>query len=96
MISLRKLWMADEPIDAGAARRVVQLLLQGIALHAVEGDHQDYLAFRQDMQGLLDKVQADLSPAGLLVYTGVTLKTLEDYNHRTTRYVRAQGLNCKT
>jgi GGDEF domain-containing protein len=91
MISLRKFWTADDPANDADMRRVVHLLMQGIALHAVEGDPADHQKFRQDIQKLLDEVEASPSTAKLLVSTGSTLKTLEDYNQRTTRYVRMQG-----
>jgi len=93
MISLRKFWMAGGSPEPGESdvRRVVRLLLQGIALHAVEGDPLDYQKFRQDMRVLLEGAAASPSAAELLVTTGATLKTLEDYNQRTTRHLRMQG-----
>jgi diguanylate cyclase (GGDEF)-like protein len=90
MISFRKLWDSDQKQDGGDLR-VVQLLLQGMALHAVEGDPQDHEKFRADMQTLLEGLGETPSPAELLMTTGAVLKTVEDYNHRTTRYVRVQG-----
>jgi GGDEF domain-containing protein len=91
MISLRKFWTADDPASDAEMRRVVRLLMQGIALHAVEGDPADHQKYRQDIQKLLDAVEAGPSAAELLVSTGSMLKTLENYNQRTTRYVRMQG-----
>src|SRR5262249_5209527 len=71
--------------------RIVELLLQGIALHAVEGDPQDHEKFRTDMKSLLDGLGESPSPAALLMTTGAALKTLEDYNQRSTKYIRVQG-----
>lgn len=90
MISLRKFW-SQGPGSTEELLRIIRLLLQGIALHAVEGDRQDYEKFRGDMQRFLAEVDASPSPAVMLITTGSALKALEDYNHRTTRYVRMQG-----
>jgi diguanylate cyclase (GGDEF)-like protein len=91
VISLKKLWSAEPPLASGDPLRVIRLLLQGIALHAVEGDRADHEKFREDMQALLEAVGANPSTAVLLVTTGSALKTLENYNQSTTRYLRMQG-----
>ncbi len=93
MISLfKRLSQKEDPPDSShELLRVVRLLLQGIGLHAVEGDHQDHEKFRQDMQKLLSALDAAPTTAVLLVTTGSVLKTLEDYNQRASRYVRMQG-----
>ncbi len=79
------------PTEAEELLRVVRLLLQGIALHSVEGDLEDHARFRADMKAMLDALEAAPSAPALLVTTGRVLKTLEDYNHSVTRFVRAQG-----
>jgi diguanylate cyclase (GGDEF)-like protein len=91
VISLKKLWSAELPPGSDDPLRVIRLLLQGIALHAVEGDRQDHEKFRKDMQELLDAVGDNPSTSVLLVTTGSALKTLENYNQSTTRYLRMQG-----
>src|SRR5262249_41332500 len=91
MISLFKRSRQPEAIDREELLRVVRLLLQGIALHSVEGDREDFEKFRTDMQALLKTVDQDPSPSVLLVTTGSALKTVEDYNQRVTRYMRTQG-----
>jgi diguanylate cyclase (GGDEF)-like protein len=92
VISLKKFWSAERPESVNDdPLRVIKLLLQGIALHAVEGDRHDHEKFRRDMQALLDSVEANPSTAVLLVNTGSALKTLENYNQSTTRYIRMQG-----
>jgi GGDEF domain-containing protein len=91
MISLRKFLTASQPPDDEGLRRVVGLLLQGIGLHAVQGDPLDHQKFRQDMQRLLEEAEANPSIQNLLLCTGSALKTLEDYNQRTSRHIRMQG-----
>jgi diguanylate cyclase (GGDEF)-like protein len=91
MISFKKLWDSSGQKQDEGDLRVVQLLLQGIALHAVEGDPHDHEKFRTDMKHLLDELGEEPSPALLLMTTGAALQTLEDYNHHTSRYMRVQG-----
>ncbi len=92
MISLRKFWTAAEPdSDPGDLMRVVKLLMQGIALHAVEGEPLDYQMFRRVMQEQMEAVEANPTPAELLVSIGAVLQALEGYNARTTRHLRMQG-----
>lgn len=79
----------QEPVDL---TRVVRLLIQGIALHAVEGDPQDYQLFRRQMQKQLEAVEANPPPADLLLGVGAVVQALEAYNSRTTRHLRLQGL----
>lgn len=92
MISLRRFWNTPPPeSDSNSLMRVIRLLMQGIALHAVEGDPIDYQAFRRDMQEQLDLIEASPSPTDLMVGVGASLKSLEGYNARTTRHLRMQG-----
>jgi GGDEF domain-containing protein len=92
MISLRKFWTdTDKEAEPATLTRVVQLLIQGIALHAVEGDPLDHQMFRREMQTQMDAVEASPTPAELLVSIGAVLQALEGYNSRTTRHMRLQG-----
>ncbi len=94
MISLRKFWNApnqQQDPEPATLLRVVQLLIQGIALHAVEGDPQEYQSFRRDIQEQLEAVEANSAPADLMLSVGAVLKALENYNARTTRHLRMQG-----
>jgi len=94
VISLKKFWSAEEPPTLTSNQdplRVIRLLLQGIALHAVEGDRLEYEKFRRDMQELLDAVEGNPSNSELLVSTGSVLKALESYNQNTSKYLRMQG-----
>ena len=91
MISLKKI-----PQDDGAAEetllRIVRLLLQGIEQHAIEGDPEDVHGFRTGIQRLTDSLEGDLAVSELLVQAGSLLPMLQDYNRRTTRFLkRAAG-----
>jgi GGDEF domain-containing protein len=92
MISLRKFWSAAPPEpEEGSLMRVIRLLMQGIALHAVEGDPLDYQTFRRDMQEQMDAAERIPPAAELMLSIGAILKALEGYNARTTRHLRMQG-----
>lgn len=93
VISLKKFWSTENPsgIRDDDPLRVIRLLLQGIAMHAVEGDRTEHDKFRQDMERLLKAVESNPSNALLLLNTGSALTTLESYNRSTTRYIRMQG-----
>jgi hypothetical protein len=87
VISLKKI-----PQDDGAAEetllRIVRLLLQGIEQHAIEGDPEDVHGFRTGIQRLTDSLEGDLTVSELLVQAGSLLPTLQDYNRRTTRFLK--------
>ena len=91
MISIRKFLQGPEPDAEQRPRHVIQLLLQGIALHAVEGDPEEYREFRENMRQLADSVDEHV-PAGELVHrAGRALQILETHNLRTDRYYRRQN-----
>ena len=92
MISLKSYWLRENGEETDAAhRRIISLLLQGIALHAVEGDQGDYERFRAE----LDKSQKNVSPevpiAELMLIVGGVLHSMEEYNQRTSKFVRRQS-----
>ena len=92
MISLRKYLIAgmrDE--SAGESRRIVGLLLRGLYLHAIEGEKAEYEQFRADLAALEGRISGQLPPGEALVLAGSVIKTLEDYNQRTTRFVHRQS-----
>lgn len=72
-------------------RRVISLLLQGIALHAVEGDQSDYDRFRNDFERIQAPLGKNSSGQELLVAAGAANQALADYGQRTTRFIRQQG-----
>lgn len=77
--------------EEGMFRRVISLLLQGISLHAVEGDRADYDRFRNDFERIQATVGKDASGQELLVTVGAANQALADYGQRTTRFIRQQG-----
>jgi GGDEF domain-containing protein len=77
--------------EEGMFRRVISLLLQGIFLHAVEGDPADYDRFRKDIERIQAPLGKGASGQELLVAAGAANQALADYGQRTTRFIRQQG-----
>jgi GGDEF domain-containing protein len=87
VISLKKI-LQDDGATEETLLRVVRLLLQGIQEHAIQGDPDDLGGFRMTIQRLTTALEGGLTVSELLVQAGSALQTLEDYNRRTTRYLK--------
>src|SRR5207237_1080761 len=68
----------------------LQILIRGIALHAIEGDPLDLRELQQRMSGIADSLHNQSSPDDLLVAIGKTLRTLEEYNRRAAIVFKGQ------
>jgi GGDEF domain-containing protein len=90
MISLKK-YFSREPDSETAYRRIIGLFLQGIALHSVEGDKAEFDQFRDDMERCSASLSPETTTSELLVVVGGSLQAMEDYNQRTSKYVRRQS-----
>jgi GGDEF domain-containing protein len=90
MISLKS-YFSREPGNESDYRRIISLFLQGIALHAVEGDPADHERFRVDINKCLTSVAPETPLSDLLVLVGSALRAMEDYNKLTSRFVRRQS-----
>jgi GGDEF domain-containing protein len=93
MISLRTYLLGDAEKDVEASyRRMLDLFLQGIALHAVEGDQADYQRFRSDMDHFAGRLAPASSISERFVVVGEVLRALEDYNRHTSKFLRIQNV----
>ncbi len=93
MISLKPYLFGDKNKDADTAyRRIIGLFLQGIALHAVEGDKTDHVRFTSDIDEFARKITPELPMSEVLLAVGGALRAMEDYNRRTTNVVRRQNI----
>jgi GGDEF domain-containing protein len=90
MISLRSYLSRDTGAET-TYRRVIGLFLQGIALHSVEGDKADYDRFREDIEKCMAVLSPETPVSELLVVVGGALRAMEDYNQRTSKFVRRQN-----
>lgn len=92
MISLKPYLFGAKDQGAGNAyRRIIGLFLQGIALHAVEGEKSDHDHFRADIDQFLKQITPDMPMPELLVVVGAALQAMEDYNRRTTQVIHRQN-----
>lgn len=65
--------------------------MYGMAVHAVEGDSEDYQKFRDDFERIQAEATRSTSAKELLVAAGAANQALGDYGYRTTRFIRQQG-----
>src|ERR1700676_2667267 len=92
MISLKPyLFGAKDQGADNAYRRIIGLFLQGIALHAVEGEKSDYEHFRADIDQFGKQITPELPMPELLVAVGAALQAMENYNRRTTQVIHRQN-----
>ena len=85
MISLKKFLDTDRALEQ-ALRRVVERLLEGIRLHTIETEPDDFAAFRGSIQQIAKAISQTESPEELLVQSGATVKTLEGYARQGAKY----------
>ena len=90
MISLKSYLSRDTEAET-AYRRIIGLFLQGISLHAVEGDKADHQQFREDIDKTLSILSAQTPVSELLLVVGGALRAMEDYNQRTSKFVHRQN-----
>lgn len=91
MISLKNYLYREGRDTEDAYLHIIDLMLQGLALHAVQGEEADYDRFRADIERFGTILTSDAKPAELLVTTGELVRTLEEYNRRTTTFIRRQN-----
>jgi diguanylate cyclase (GGDEF)-like protein len=89
VISIRKL-MAGGQAEAPLLR-VVELLLQGIRLHAVDGKPEDRERFRQALNSVLRLIEEEPNCQAILGHAGTAIHALQDYSQRTGEYLGAQN-----
>jgi GGDEF domain-containing protein len=87
LISLKKI-LQDDGATEDTLLRVVRLLLQGMQDYAIVGDADDLGGFRMNLQWLTQGLEGGMTAAELLVQAGSALQTLQDYNLRTSRYLK--------
>jgi GGDEF domain-containing protein len=91
MISLKSFLSRNPDQDVDSAyRRIIDLFLHAISLHAVEGDKADYARFRSDMNSFAERLIPELSVSERYVVVGEAIRALEDYNRHTSKFLRIQ------
>jgi GGDEF domain-containing protein len=74
-----------------ALRRVITLLLDGMATRVAQGDRLEYETFQTNMRRIQSEAEADAPADALLVNAGSAVQALADYGQNTTRFIRKQG-----
>jgi GGDEF domain-containing protein len=97
ILSLRNYFSKEsDPGVENPYPRIIDLFLQAIALHAVVGDQNDYERFRADIDHFADRINSETQFADLHMMVGGALKAMEDYNLRTSKFVRQQASELQT
>jgi GGDEF domain-containing protein len=86
VISLKKL-LQDDDARARTLLQIVQLLLEGIGQHAIQGYPDDLAPFRASLQRMTLSLLQDEAGPQLLEEAASVLHSLEAYNRRATRYL---------
>ena len=92
MISLKSYLRGNGNREADTTyRHVIDLLLQGIALHTVQGEQPAYERFQADLERLANTLTSDAKPVEMLVAAGELIRAFEDYSRSTTEFIRRQN-----
>ncbi len=86
----------DDNETEQALMRVIQLLLQGMGLHVVEGDPDDHTEFRHEIDQILQRFEEATSTTELVVQAKSALSALEVHNRRTLSYLRLPAMELQT
>ena len=89
MISLKKLWAAQAD-DEPALSRVVWLLLEATACHAIECDAVKREEFQTVVRQIGRKIEESTSNATAFVLAGEAIKSIETYNRGVQRSLHSQ------
>jgi len=94
VISIRKL-MANDKAEA-TLLRVIQLLLQGIRLHTVEGNPEDRERFREALNAVSRAIEEEHDAEGIVIHACTAIRALQDYNQRADQNLGAQQQELQT
>lgn len=89
MISLKRL-LALEEEDANSHSRLVWLILEAVACHAVEIDPVERQAFQDSLRNLVTRMEHSTTSSASLVLTGEAIKSIETYNRSVQRALGSQ------
>lgn len=90
MISLKRLLEHGEADPAPSLLRACSLLLEAIAIHAVQHDPVVYAAFRDSVRQHRLETEKPESTDQVLVSTGQVIQAMESYNRAVETFLRMQ------
>jgi len=91
MITLSRFLTKDREV-LEVCFRIINLLLEGMGLHAVEGDPLEYEKFRKDISEAGAKMMPETSCSDLLVAAGSVIRAMEEYNQRISGTTRQRSV----
>ena len=89
MISLKKL-LATKTDEEPALSRVVWLILEAIACHAIETDPAEREEFQIVLRQIAKNIEESTRNATTFVLAGEAIKSIEMYNRGVQRYLHSQ------
>jgi GGDEF domain-containing protein len=95
LTTLRKFLTADKPQPPDLLR-FLQLLLEGIATHAVESDATDLKLFRIEMSNFSDTLKEPLTSDQMLMAIRGAIRSLEAYNGRAAKLETANRIELRS
>ena len=87
MISFKKLLGQETEDITSWLVRVVVLLLEATALHAIEHDPDECAAFRQEIRETIEKFERTTDSRDTLILAGAAVKSLQTYNRSVERFI---------
>jgi GGDEF domain-containing protein len=94
VISLKRFLDADRE-KLQALERMVDLLLQGILVHTIEGASQDYASLRYRIRGIAEAISKAKAGQDYLIQAGALNSSLEEYRRRTDKYFEQRRAEMK-
>jgi GGDEF domain-containing protein len=91
MISLKRLLDRNEAESAPSFLRACSLLMEAIAIHAVQSDPLVYAGFRDAVRGYRRSTENPESADQVLVSTGQVIQAMESYNREIETFARVQA-----
>jgi GGDEF domain-containing protein len=70
--------------------RCLQLLLQGLSLHTIEGDPDDMALFQQDLNSVAGALTEESSAEELLLGVGSVIHAFDEFTRSTNKFTRAR------
>jgi GGDEF domain-containing protein len=87
MVTLKKYLYDWQP----ELRRVMSIIFDGLVNSAVRSDESEYADLRAELKQIESTIDEDFTTERLLAAAGDAIHSLEEYNQRTTRFIRQQG-----
>jgi GGDEF domain-containing protein len=95
LASIKSFLKPGKPASADFIR-FMRMLLQGLATQVIEGDSDELAEFRKETGPLADRLDENSSSEDILLAVTVGLRSLEDYNRRTQKFILAHTVELKT